>query len=164
MVQGKDTLEMDIIESYLWLYAKSQVGGRYSWLEPWDITKSRPLNSAIRCSSIVHHRKKIHRNQILDSHRQFEPSVVVVGLAGAVFVDLGQAIAGIQLFLLRLAGRIKDWTLSVARNANRMTPMRSESVGSGVVLLRVSFKRYHAAKNRLTQMRLSQNATSFFCH
>ncbi len=56
-------------------------------------------------------------------------SVVIVGLTGAVLIDLGKAITSVKFILLRCAAS-KDRTFPVAGDADGVTAVRCEAVGS----------------------------------
>lgn len=92
-------------------------------------------------------------------------SVIVIGLSRAVLIHLRQTKAGADFLLLRLSSRIKKWTFGLACNANCVPTMPRETVGGRVVLQLVNHAKGNNGSQRLlTQMRLSQKATSFFCH
>ncbi len=64
-------------------------------------------------------------------------SVVIIGLARAVLVDLGKSVANAELLLLRVATS-KSRTLRLASDTDSVAQMRGEPVRSGVVLPNVS--------------------------
>lgn len=94
--------------------------------------------------------------------------VVVVGLARAILARTGQTVTGVEVLFLRLAGRVKPWPLTVAGNADGVSAVRCESIrGRMALIYRLSIPDQGLGAYALrapTVTRLSQKATSYFCH
>lgn len=60
--------------------------------------------------------------------------VIVVGLARSILVHERKIIKSNVLFFLGFTGGMKDWTLRVAGNANSVSAVGREAIGSRVVL------------------------------
>lgn len=96
---------------------------------------------------------------------QSDGLIVVVGLARAILADSRQAVAHMQVFLLRLARRVVARTFAVAGHTDGVSTMRGKAIRRGMILYTRSVKSkgyiLHVALKVLTVMRLSQMATSF---
>lgn len=89
--------------------------------------------------------------QRLDECRSHICSVIVVRLAGPVFIGLRQAIAGVQLLFLRLASGIKDWALCLDCHADCMSTVWRKSVRGRMIL---SYVRIFTGGNKAWDLRI----------